>query len=271
MTNPHYRVAGAGRGIVCLHSNASSSSQWRALMERLSPRYRLWAVDSYGAGKTPRWDAPRLPTLGDEVDLIAPVLREAGERPFLVGHSYGGAVALIAALRAPAAFSGVVVYEPTLFNLLDPAQPRHGDAAGILAAVAAASAAVARGDLDAAAGHFLDFWIGDGAWAATPSERKPAIAATMVDVERWAAALTREPTPLAAFGELTTPLLLLTGARSPRSALAVAEALLPALPNARAQTFPTLGHMGPLTDPDRVNAAIETFVDDVERGARPAG
>ena len=37
---PFFREAGAGRGVVCLRSNASSSSQWRLLLERLAPHAR---------------------------------------------------------------------------------------------------------------------------------------------------------------------------------------------------------------------------------------
>ena len=74
---PFVRSAGSGPGVVCLHSNASSSSQWRALMELLAPRLRVLAVDSYGSGKSLEWPSDRVITLGDEVALIEPVLREA--------------------------------------------------------------------------------------------------------------------------------------------------------------------------------------------------
>jgi len=56
---PHVREAGAGPGVVCVHSNASTSTQWRALMERLSPQYHVLAADSLGAGQSPAW--PGLP------------------------------------------------------------------------------------------------------------------------------------------------------------------------------------------------------------------
>ena len=52
---PFFREAGAGPGVVCIHSNASSSSQWRGLMDRLSGRFRVFAPDSLGAGKSPPW------------------------------------------------------------------------------------------------------------------------------------------------------------------------------------------------------------------------
>lgn len=44
---PFIREAGFGPAcVVCLHSNASSSAQWRGLMDRLSDRFRVIAVDS---------------------------------------------------------------------------------------------------------------------------------------------------------------------------------------------------------------------------------
>ncbi len=50
---PFVREAGTGPGVVCLHANASSSSQWRGLMEQLSPAFHVLAVDSYDSGKSP--------------------------------------------------------------------------------------------------------------------------------------------------------------------------------------------------------------------------
>ena len=44
---PFVREAGAGAGVVCLHSNASTSNQWRELMERLAPKFHVLAPDSY--------------------------------------------------------------------------------------------------------------------------------------------------------------------------------------------------------------------------------
>jgi len=51
----HFREAGTGQGVVCVHSSASSSGQWRALMDRLSDGFRVIAVDLYGYGKSAAW------------------------------------------------------------------------------------------------------------------------------------------------------------------------------------------------------------------------
>src|SRR5215470_4544290 len=98
---PFFREAGTGAGIVCLHANASSSGQWRGLMELLAPSFRVLAPDLYDAGKSPQWPSDRCLQLTDEAALIEPVLARAGSPLALVGHSYGAAVALIAALAQP--------------------------------------------------------------------------------------------------------------------------------------------------------------------------
>lgn len=124
----------------------------------------------------------------------------------------------------------------------------------------AAARALDAGDADAAAGHFIDYWIGPGSWAAIPEARRPAIAASVCSVRRWAHALMTEPTPLAAFGALHLPVLLMTGDRSAAAAHGVARRLSQVIPNITRIDFPGLGHIGPITDPQLVNAEITCFL-----------
>jgi len=199
-------------------------------------------------------------TLSDEAALLEPVLARAGEPFVLVGHSYGGAVALIAALKNPGRVRALALYEPTLFSLVDADKPPPNDADGIKGAVERAAAALDAGDLDKAAEEFIDFWMGKGAWAATPESRKPAIAASCANIRHWAHALMQEPAPLAAFRELKVPVLYMTGSGSPASSLAVARLLTRTLPQVEIAELKGLGHMGPVTHPDVVNEAIARFL-----------
>ena len=258
---PYYREAGAGPGVVCVHSNASTSGQWRALMEALAPKYRVLAADSYGAGKSPPWPADRKLVLRDEVALLEPVFARAGDPFVLVGHSYGAAVCLMAAISQPGRVRALALYEPTLFALVDADQPPPNDADGIKGAVARAAAALDAGNPDLAAEHFIDFWMGKGAWARTPEPRKPPIAAAVANVRGWAHALMQEPTPLAAFRELKIPVLYMTGSDSPASSRGVARLLTRALPQVEVVEFKGMGHMAPVTHPEPINAAIAGFLE----------
>ena len=257
---PFVREAGAGAGVVCLHANASTSGQWRALMDDLAPRFRVLAPDAYDAGKSPCWPSDRVISLRDEVALIEPVLRRAGSPCMLVGHSYGAAIALVAALAAPARISALALYEPTLFSLLDAESPPPNEADGIRQAVARSIDALEVADTDAAARHFIDYWMGEGSWARTPEARKPPIADSVTNVRRWAHALLSEPTALAAFRTLEVPVLYLRGKHSPRSAHGVARLLTSVLPQVEVVEFEQLGHMGPITHPEVVNPVIARFL-----------
>jgi pimeloyl-ACP methyl ester carboxylesterase len=260
---PFVREAGAGQAVVCIHSNASTSGQWRGLMDLLAPHHRVLAPDSYGAGKTAEWPSATFIRLQDELDLLAPVFTGAGETFALVGHSYGAAVALLAALRHPGRVRALVLYEPTLFAVVDAQQSPPNGADGIRNAVLAAGAALDAGDKNLAARHFIDFWMGSGSWDMTPEQRKPAIAASVLNIRRWAHALFTEPTAAQAFAALDVPVLYMLGDDSPESAHAVARVLLPVLRRLEVVRFPGLGHMAPLTHPEVVNAQIARFLSDV--------
>ena len=165
----------------------------------------------------------RMLTLGDEAVFLEPAFASAGTPFALVAHSYGAAVALITALAQPERVQALVLYEPTLFALVDANHPPPNDADGIRDAAAASRAALDAGNLDLAAECFIDFWAGGGTWSSIPSDRKAAITRSIMHIPQWAHALFTEPAPLAAFRALEMPILYLLGARSPVSSRAVAR------------------------------------------------
>src|SRR5262249_47423795 len=133
---PFYRESGGGPAVVCLHASGSSSRQWLPLMEQLAPRYHVLAADLYGAGKSPAWAWKRPLTLRDEVALLEPVFARARGPVTIVAHSYGAAVALIAALEHPERVHALAIYEPVLFSLVDAESPPPNDVDGFRATLA---------------------------------------------------------------------------------------------------------------------------------------
>ncbi|HET7505170.1 MAG TPA: alpha/beta hydrolase [Kofleriaceae bacterium] len=258
-----FREAGTGTSVVCVHASASSSGQWRPLMEKLASRYRTVAVDLYGYAQSPAWPDDQDLWLADEARLIEPVLRKAGDRFHLVGHSYGGALALRIALENQERLRSLVLYEPVLFAALLAEDPEQPAAREITSVRNDTTDAVDRGDLESSGARFVDYWMGAGAWADMPEKRRPALASSMRKVKAEWHAVFHEPTPVAAFARLELPILFLKGTESPASTRNIARLLLAQMPRATVVELPGVGHMGPVTHPEQVNAEIAAFLDRV--------
>ncbi|MER8647072.1 alpha/beta hydrolase [Mesorhizobium sp. M0586] len=109
----HYVETGEGRPILFVHGLGAQLHQFRhTLFERFGPGYRLIALDRPGSGYSvrARGATGRLP---EQVEIIRRFIETLGlERPLVVGHSLGGAVALTLALEHPGAISGIALLAP---------------------------------------------------------------------------------------------------------------------------------------------------------------
>jgi pimeloyl-ACP methyl ester carboxylesterase len=264
------RVEGAGPTVICLHASASSSKQWQPLSERLRPGYRVLAPDLYGYGTSFACDTGRPCSLDDEAALIEPLLDGTPQGVYLVGHSYGAAVALKLALTHRERIRGLVLYEPTLFGLLFAEKPAHRAAMEIGAARLTIRRYLRAGKPFPAAQRFVDYWSGEGAWRSLPPSQQEAIAQRMPTVLANLDTLLADATPLSEYARIEAPVLYLTGVRTRASAQCVAQILTRALPSAEWRQLPGAGHMGPLSHAEEVNYLIQGFLA-VQRGGAASG
>lgn len=254
-----YTDAGTGEAVILLHAAGGNRRQWRALIERLAGRYRVFAPDLGGHGDTGPW--PAGPSrLGDYAPVINALIGLAGaHRAHLVGHSHGGAIAGIHALDQPQTVTTLTLIEPMLTHLLGQSDERaawkeaHSQATLHQEAVAA-------GRLDETAEAFIPYWTGRAAWKSMPSDRKAAIVRSMPGIAEFWRAQFAETQPLSAFAAMVPPALLLSGAATPAPARAIIRLLQGAMPSATVVEVPGAGHMVPLTHGDAVNAAIEAHL-----------
>src|SRR5262245_65533440 len=90
---------GAGPLVVLVHSSMSGARQWSALMQELAGRFLVRAVNLFGYGATPAWSEPHAPSLDDFAALVVASIPPGERQVTLIGHSFGGAVAMQAARR----------------------------------------------------------------------------------------------------------------------------------------------------------------------------
>ncbi len=104
---------GPGR-IVFIHGSPGDWQGWAPLMRdpRLRAQAAMLAPDRPGWGRSDYGHV--VPGLEAQADLLRPLLGEGPRRTLLVGHSFGGAVALRMALDHPQAVSGLLLIAPTL-------------------------------------------------------------------------------------------------------------------------------------------------------------
>ena len=245
--------------VVLLHSSASSARQWHALIETLQPRFRALAIEFHGHGAGPDWRGDAQLTLADDAALVEPLLAEAGGA-HVVGHSYGAAVALKVATLHPRSVHSLVAYEPVLFRLLIDDTACRQPAEDVVAVADFVRGRLARNEAVPAAKRFIEFWSGAGAWESLPADRQHAVVTRMPSVLQHFDALFRERFPRTQLAHLRMPTLLLTGACTVTATRRIGELLRTALPAARHEELPGMGHMGPITHAPDVNRRIAEFL-----------
>jgi pimeloyl-ACP methyl ester carboxylesterase len=256
--------------VLCLHAGNANSGQWRALMERLASRFRVIACDLSGSGKSPPFPPGATYTLDEEVSFLAPAFEAAGDAFHLVGHSYGGAVALKAALRYRARLRSLTLFEPVLFSLLLSSAPQSDAVREIRALAQRTTELAACGDLEGAAREFVDYWFEPGTWTAMREETRAPIREGMSPSgQRWGA-LFNDPARLADLARLDVLTLLINAQKSRLPARELSRLLAATLPRVWSTDIPGVGHMAPLRHPELVNPVIETFLLENEREAGAA-
>lgn len=232
-------------------------------MERLASKFRVIACDMSNSGKSGAIPQGDKYTLDEEVTFLGPIFRAGGDAFHLVGHSFGGAVALKAALRYRGRVQSLILFEPTLFALLVSSAPESPAAREIVRHTESTSRRAALGNHESAAQEFVDYWFHAGAWASTREEVRAEIRGRMSLVgQRWDALL-RDSVALSDIASIDIPILILTAKDSNAPTRALGQLLIDTLPRVRCTEMQGVGHMAPLSDPDRVNPLIEAFLQEV--------
>lgn len=257
--------------LVLLHGQPGSPADWLLVAGRLPDRFHAIVTDRPGYGASQRAAggfAANARAILDELDS------RGIERAVLVGHSYGGGVALSAASLAPHRVEAVV-----LLASVGPGCVKGWDR--VLAAPGA-------GPLCALVAWRLTPWIARArlSWSARRRGRPPS-PGEYVNWQVWAQAdpehgrlwrtfLTEQRALLRELPELEhavpsiqPPVLLLADPHDAVMPAETASRLAQTLPHARLQLVAGAGHHLPRRAADEVASAIVSFMATVETGSSP--
>ena len=247
--------------VIALHCSGSSGRQWNKLALALGDHCRLIAPDLIGGAAVAQWRAGTRFRLADETAPIVDIVDAHDGPVHLVGHSYGGGVALRIACERPARIASLSLYEPSAFFVLrqmgSEGRPGLQEIRSLAGGVAQDLMA---GDDRAAAARFFDYWNGAGTWAGMKPEAQAELVKYIPKAPLEFGALIEEPTRLFAFTRLACPVLLMRGARGPAPTAAIARKLFSIMRHAVLEEIPDAGHMGPFSHAERVSGMIAAHV-----------
>jgi len=105
-----------GPVVLCVHGMTSSRLSWQRLAEHLQDRFRVVAYDQRGHGDSAKVRGPMALARGvRDVENVATALQEPID--LLIGHSWGGAIAIQAGMRM--AVWRVAAIDPMVRQVLD--------------------------------------------------------------------------------------------------------------------------------------------------------
>ena len=108
--NLSYLVAGdsVGQRVIFLHGTPGSAENWSDFLDQVPDGLEYISIDRPGFGDSEPDEA--VTSFEDQVRAFVPLLVEKqGKKPIIVGHSMGGTLAVLAALRYPEKIYGIVV------------------------------------------------------------------------------------------------------------------------------------------------------------------
>lgn len=242
------RVTGSGPPLVLVHGTTGSKDSWAMVEPGLGRHHATWSYDRRGRGGS--GDVPGSYSLDREVDDLLAVLSAAGPNAHLVGHSFGGCVALEAA-RCADDLASLVLYEP----------PFHVSVCAD--AIDRATAMIEEGDLEGGLRLQLLEVAGlspdELALVSSIPEVWTRFLATAETIPREVSALAALPWDPTRYGGIETATLLLTGELTGTDVYLTADELRQAIPTAEHAVMPGQRHIAFATDPDVFVASVARF------------
>jgi lipase len=261
-----FEVTGSGEPIVMLPPGASPATVWRDVAKVLGRGWRTVAINFSGYGDTESFLDSRPMQLDDEGEAVFAVLANFPEPAHLVGHSYGGAVALRCCLTQPERIRSLILIEPAAYPILD----ESGDTELSTEVKRVNAEFVARVHAGQPALAFKDCYNyynqSAHGWDKLPERLRNGLLSAVSTVAVGLEAIHECPTSLADCERIEQPTVLLRGEKTDPVHGALTDLLAKMIPGARHDVVSGAGHMLSLTHPHAVAGVIERHAERMRAG-----
>ena len=245
---------GEGEPVVLLHAGCSVSAQWNGVIAALRGSYRLIAPDFHGIGGTSPWTGSFDGLIAAEVGLIGLMLDVAGGKAHVVGHSYGGWMALHAIRSLAPRIGSLTLIEPPAAEMLrDVDDEAHEEGHRLCRAILDD---VERQMPEQAAERFIDYWGGPGSWRRMRAAARDATLALVPHIYTMHLAGISDLLSFSDLRDIDLPTLLLCGEASPRTTRSLTHHLAGTFPRACATIIAGAAHMSPMTHAHEVSRVL---------------
>jgi pimeloyl-ACP methyl ester carboxylesterase len=257
-----YDESGSGPAVVLLPGSCSTGAAWRPVIAAWDGQFRCTTTSLLGYGGTGERRTAGNHSISHNAEAMESSIRKAGARVHLVGHSFGGLVALAVALRNLVSLASLVIIEAPAVDIL---RERNEDLhyRAFRRMTEAYFADFAGGNAEAIAA-MIDFYGGAGTFTSWPPRlRAYAVETTPVNILDWADAY-GFPLSEASLAAITIPLLVIRGGASPE-AVQRANALLSEFSgDATLATIDGAAHFAIVTHTSEIASRIAAHVHRVE-------
>lgn len=254
MQDVEFLEKGSGPKVVLFHSSASGAGQWKVLMDHFKEKFHFISVNLIGYGKTTAWTQDKVQTLLDQVKLLEKIPSLSGSRFSIVGHSFGGSVAMKAAKHYRDRLEKLVLVEPNPFYLLG--QEKRTEAFAEVLVLRNKIKNEFNKDWEKAVSFFADYWNGRGTWRNLSEIQKERFSIILKpNYYEWDAVFSEE-TSLETWKKLLPINTTLIGAANTvRTIRELNDLFRLNCPNWNFKNY-SGGHMAPITSPKLVNPLI---------------
>jgi len=253
-----YEEAGRGPLICLLHGGMASSRSWAPVAESLGNNYHLVMPDLLGCGGSSPNPENSLKIVPENARALSELLNHIGKPLVLAGHSLGGTVAFHLAMQHKLPLKGLVLFEPSLADVLRAVGDAkmlawHNDyfVEGGLKLAQAGNVAAVR--------VMVDGWSGEGSFERLPETVQnylnDQIAAAVGDME----ACMNEPVDVALLKQFAVPALLMAGTSGAQFGATMCRHLAENFPNSALRLLDDADHSLTITHADICAQAIESF------------